>query len=76
MPWVQQPFFLAVPVVATIGGQAATVSTAIGAPGQVAGMLEITVRVPSSIQPGNAVPVTLQIGGVSAQSGVTVAIGQ
>jgi uncharacterized protein (TIGR03437 family) len=64
------------PVAVTIGGQPAAVSAAIGAPGQVAGMLEITVRVPSGIQPGNAVPVTLQIGGVSAQSGVTVAIGQ
>ena len=39
-------------------------------------MIEITVRVPTGMQPGNAVPVTLQIGGVSAQSGVTVAIGQ
>jgi uncharacterized protein (TIGR03437 family) len=64
------------PVTVTIGGQSATVSTAIGAVGQVAGMLEITVRVPTGIQPGNAVPVTLQIGGASAQSGVTVAIGQ
>jgi uncharacterized protein (TIGR03437 family) len=64
------------PVAVTIGGQAATVSTAIGALGQVAGMLEITVRVPTGVQPGNAVPVTLQIGGASAQSGVTVAIGQ
>jgi trimeric autotransporter adhesin len=64
------------PVAVTIGGQAATVSAAIGALGQVAGMLEITVRVPSGIQPGKAVPVTLQIGGASSQSGVTVAIGQ
>ena len=64
------------PVAVTIGGQAATVSAAIGAPGQVAGMLEITVRVPSGIQPGTAVPVTLTIGGASAQSGVSVAIGQ
>jgi trimeric autotransporter adhesin len=63
-------------VAVTIGGQDAPVSAAIGAAGQVAGMLEITVRVPSSIQPGNAVPVTLQVGGISAQSGVTVAIGQ
>ena len=64
------------PVTVTIGGQTATVSSAIGALGQVAGMLEVTVRVPSGIQPGNAVPVTLEIGGASAQSGVTVAIGQ
>ena len=64
------------PVAVTIGGQPASVSAAIGAPGQVAGMLEVTVRVPSGLQPGSAVPVTVQIGGASAQSGVTVAIGQ
>jgi uncharacterized protein (TIGR03437 family) len=63
------------PVAVTIGGQPASVSAAIGAPGQVAGMLEVTVRVPSGIQPGNAVPVTLQIGSMPAQNGVTVAIG-
>jgi uncharacterized protein (TIGR03437 family) len=64
------------PVAVTIGGQPAAVSAAIGALGQVGGMLEITVRVPTGIQPGSAVPVALQIGGTSAQSGVTVAIGQ
>jgi uncharacterized protein (TIGR03437 family) len=73
---VSPPALPVLPVSVTIGGQAAAVSAAIGVPGQVAGMLEITVRVPSGIQPGNAVPVTLQIGGTPAQSGVTVAIGQ
>jgi trimeric autotransporter adhesin len=67
---------LTLPVAVTIGGQQAQVSFAGGAPGQVAGMVELTVEVPSGIQPGNAVPVTVQIGSVSAQSGVTVAIGQ
>jgi uncharacterized protein (TIGR03437 family) len=45
-----------------------------GAPGQVAGMMEITVQVPSGVQTGSAVPVTLQVGDVSAPPGVTVAI--
>ncbi len=67
---------LTLPVAVTIGGQQAQVSYAGGAPGQVAGIVELTVEVPSGIQPGNAVPVTVQIGGASAQSGVTVAIGQ
>ena len=73
---VAPPAMPVLPVVVTIGGQNAAVSAAIGVPDQVAGMLEITVRVPTGIQPGNAVPVALQIGGASAQSGVTVAIGQ
>ncbi|MBV9503375.1 MAG: hypothetical protein JO323_00050 [Acidobacteriia bacterium] len=65
---------LTLPVTVTIGGQPAQVSYAGGAPGQVAGIVEITVQVPSNIQPGNAAPVTLQIGSVTAPAGVTVAI--
>jgi trimeric autotransporter adhesin len=65
----------ALPVSVTIGGQPATVTTAGGALNQVAGMVAITVEVPSNVQPGSAVPVTLQIGSATAQTGVTVAIG-
>jgi uncharacterized protein (TIGR03437 family) len=68
------PMLTALPVTVTIGGQPATISYAGAAPGQVAGILEITVRVPSGIQPGDAVPVTLKVGDTSAQTGVTVAI--
>jgi trimeric autotransporter adhesin len=64
------------PVSVTIGGQTAQVNYAGAATGQVAGMVEIAVQVPSGVQPGGAVPVTVTIGGVSAQSGVTVAISQ
>jgi uncharacterized protein (TIGR03437 family) len=64
------------PVTVTIGGQQAKVNYAGAVPGQVAGIVEIAVQVPNGIQAGGAVPVTVQIGGVSAQSGVTVAIGQ
>jgi uncharacterized protein (TIGR03437 family) len=32
------------------------------------------VKVPTSIAPGNAVPVTIAIGGVASQSGVTLAV--
>jgi trimeric autotransporter adhesin len=67
---------LTLPVVVTIGGQQAQVSYAGGALGQVAGMVQITVKVPTNIQPASAAPLSVQIGGVSAQSGVTVAIGQ
>ena len=66
--------FAGLPVAVTIGGQPATVNFAGGAPGQVAGTLEITVQIPTNITPGDAVPVTLQIGSASAPTGVTVAV--
>lgn len=64
----------AVPPVVTIGAQAASVVSATGIAGQVAGTMQITVQVPAGIQPGNAVPVTLQVGGIPAAAGVTVAV--
>ncbi|MBV9746448.1 MAG: hypothetical protein JO099_22040, partial [Acidobacteriia bacterium] len=76
LPGAQPLPRLALPVSVTIGGQPAPANFAGGAVGQVAGMSQVTVTVPSAIPPGSAVPVTIEIGGVSAQSGVTVAIGQ
>jgi trimeric autotransporter adhesin len=64
------------PVSVNIGGATAQVKYAGAAPGQVAGLVEIAVEVPSGIQAGSAVPVAVTIGGTAAQSGVTVAIGQ
>jgi adhesin/invasin len=60
-------------VVVRIGGVAAQVRFAGLAPG-FAGLLQINVIVPSVAPTGGAVPVELTIGGVPAQSGVTVAI--
>lgn len=65
---------ITLPVTVTIGGQAAQVTYSGGAPGQVAGISQITVQVPATIDPGNAVPLTLQVGDVTAPAGVTVAI--
>jgi uncharacterized protein (TIGR03437 family) len=62
------------PPVVTIGGQPATVVSASGVPGAIAGLMQIVVQVPGGVQAGNAVPVTLQAGGVSAPTGVTVAV--
>jgi uncharacterized protein (TIGR03437 family) len=59
---------------ATIGGQPAQVDYCGEAPGATAGALQINVKVPTSIAPGNAVPVTIAIGGVASQSGVTLAV--
>jgi uncharacterized protein (TIGR03437 family) len=36
--------------------------------------MQITVTIPSGIPPGAAVPVTLQVSGISAPAGVTVAL--
>jgi len=62
------------PVTAQIGGQSAPVLYAGGAPGIVAGVLQINVSIPAGAPAGPAVPVTLQVGSQATQSGVTVAI--
>ncbi len=67
------PSAAAQPIV-TIGGQPATVVSATGVAGQVAGMMQVTVQIPSGIQPGAAVPVTLQVGAAAAPAGVTIAV--
>ena len=60
-------------VFATVGGTAAEVDYAGGAPGNVAGLMQVNVRIPAGIHPGN-VPVAIIIGGNSSQSGVTIAV--
>ena len=60
----------------TIGGQPAAFVSATDVAGQIEGMMQITVQVPIAIQPANAVPVAVQVGGVSTPSGVTIAISQ
>jgi uncharacterized protein (TIGR03437 family) len=60
----------------TIGGQAASVQAAAEDPLQVAGILRIDVQIPSGTQAGNAVPVTVSVGGVAAQTGTTIAVSQ
>ncbi len=62
------------PVKVTIGGLPATVSYAGAAPGAVAGLTQVNVQIPAGVAAGSAVPVVLQVGGVAAQSGVTVAV--
>jgi uncharacterized protein (TIGR03437 family) len=62
------------PVTATVGGQGAPVQYAGGAPGEVAGVMQVNVQIPSEITPGSAVPVQLKVGDVPTQAGVTVAV--
>jgi uncharacterized protein (TIGR03437 family) len=61
-------------VTVTISGKAVTPQYAGGAPGEVAGLMQINVQIPSGIQTGNAVLVSVQIGNASTQDGVTIAV--
>src|SRR4029077_6290084 len=55
------------PVSVTVGGRDATVTYAGGAPGLIAGVMQINVQIPAGISTGNSVPLTIQVGGVLAQ---------
>jgi uncharacterized protein (TIGR03437 family) len=59
---------------ASIGGQTATLNYCGEAPGATAGLVQVNALIPDSVTPGIAVPVTITIGGVASQSGVTVAV--
>ena len=61
-------------VAVTIGGKPATVQYAGGAPGVVAGVMQLNVQVPSGVT-GSALPLIVAIGGEPSQPGVTVAVG-
>jgi uncharacterized protein (TIGR03437 family) len=60
-------------VSATVGGTPATVLYAGSAPGLIAGLLQVNLRLPSNL-PSGAQPVVLNIGGVSSRAGVTVLV--
>ncbi|MFN0169556.1 MAG: alpha/beta hydrolase domain-containing protein [Bryobacteraceae bacterium] len=62
------------PVRVEIGGQDATVVGAAAAPGFIAGVLQVKVRIPETVAPGPGVPITLVVGTVRSPDGVTVAI--
>jgi len=44
------------------------------APQAPAGLLQVLIRIPEEAPVGRAVPLTLQLGGVAAQAGVTVSV--
>lgn len=62
------------PVLATVDGQPAEVSFAGAAPGLVAGVVQINVRIPATAGAGPAAPVVIRVGGAASQAGVTVAV--
>jgi uncharacterized protein (TIGR03437 family) len=59
-------------------GQQYVISTyAGGAPGQVAGLMQVNVQIPIGVRPGGYVPVVLQVGDVSTTPGaVWVAVSE
>ena len=62
------------PVSVTIGDQTVKPQYAGGAPGEVAGIMQINVQIPTGIQTGNSVPVVIQVGAVSSQPRLTIAV--
>jgi uncharacterized protein (TIGR03437 family) len=58
----------------TIGGQTATVNFAGGAPGAVAGVIQVNAQIPDGVTTGGAVPVVVQVGTSNSQPGVTLAV--
>jgi uncharacterized protein (TIGR03437 family) len=61
-------------VSASINGVPSEVIYAGTAPGFVAGVFQVNIRVPESAEPGSQVPLVLTAAGASSQSGVTLAI--
>lgn len=57
------------PVNVTVGGIPAQVQYVGDVPGQVAGLSQVNVRIPSGVQPGGYVPVVLQVGDASTTPG-------
>ena len=62
------------PVSVQIGGQPANVLYAGGAPGIVQGVMQVNVEIPVGT-PAGAVPLVLQVGDRTSQSGLTVTVG-
>jgi uncharacterized protein (TIGR03437 family) len=60
-------------VTVTVGGKSATVQYAGGAPGIVAGVMQINIQVPDGLTPG-AAEVIINAGGVPSPHGITIAV--
>jgi uncharacterized protein (TIGR03437 family) len=63
------------PVNVTIGGVTVdNLQYVGGAPGEVAGLLQINVQIPAGILAGSGVPVLIRVGSAGSQAGVTIAV--
>jgi uncharacterized protein (TIGR03437 family) len=61
------------PVTAAVDGQNADILYAGAAPGEVAGLIQINIRLPLGLAAGN-IPIAFSVGGVASQPGLTVAV--
>ena len=61
------------PVTIMIGGLLAEMQYAGGAPGEVAGLMQVNAVIPANTAPG-VVPVSVMVGGTASAAGVTVAV--
>jgi uncharacterized protein (TIGR03437 family) len=57
-----------------IGGQDAVVQYAGSAGASVAGLFQVNAVIPQAVAPGAAVPITVSVGGVPSQNGVTITV--
>ena len=62
------------PVIVTIGGRRVEALYAGAAPGLVTGLLQVNVLIPADIAAGEAVPVTITVGGAASPDGTTISI--
>src|SRR5262249_60953966 len=62
------------PVYVTVGRTPAQVQYAGSVPGQVAGLMQVNVKIPNGVQPGGYVPVAIQMGEASSADTVWIAI--
>jgi uncharacterized protein (TIGR03437 family) len=62
------------PVEVSIGGRVGSVLYAGAAPGFVAGLMQINVRLAADTPVGEQVPVVLKVGGFSSRTGVTMVV--
>jgi uncharacterized protein (TIGR03437 family) len=69
------PLPVAQPVTATIGGVPVQVMQyAGGAPGMVAGVLQLNILIPQGVPTGASVPIVINVGGQNSQANVVLAI--
>lgn len=61
-------------VSATVAGDGATVLSATGVPGSLAGLMQVNMTVPSSVTAGKALPVVLVVGGRASPGTATIAV--
>jgi uncharacterized protein (TIGR03437 family) len=68
LPWLSSS------TTVTIGGVPAQVVYSGGAPGAIAGLVQVNAIVPTGVTPGSSVPVLVTIGSATSQPGVIIAV--